>query len=149
MLINQLILIFIGIVKEKNKMKKELSVVIALVMVFTLTACGVNKNGTNDISQQEQQSTTPRESAPAETEVAGSQAETVDNIDTEEASKMKISLAIGDTVFTATMIDNETTRDFVSLLPLTLQMNDLFSREKYAHLPRAISEGEEGRKPMK
>jgi hypothetical protein len=27
----------------------------------------------------------------------------------------------------------------VSLLPLTLTWNDLFSREKYAHLPRAIS----------
>jgi hypothetical protein len=28
----------------------------------------------------------------------------------------------------------------VSLLPLTLTMNDLFGREKFAHLPRAISE---------
>jgi hypothetical protein len=37
--------------------------------------------------------------------------------------------------------DNETTRDFVSLLPLTLAMNDLFGREKYGHLPRAISDG--------
>jgi hypothetical protein len=54
---------------------------------------------------------------------------------------VKISLTVGDTVLTATMIDNETTRDFISLLPLTLQMNDLFNREKYAHLPRAISEG--------
>jgi hypothetical protein len=36
--------------------------------------------------------------------------------------------------------DSKTTRDFVSLLPLTLTMNDLFRREKFAHLPRAISE---------
>src|SRR5438876_9267464 len=42
---------------------------------------------------------------------------------------------------TATLIDSETTRDFVSLLPLTLMMNDLFGREKFGHLPRAISEG--------
>jgi hypothetical protein len=41
---------------------------------------------------------------------------------------------------TTTLRDNETTRDFVSLLPLTLTMNDLFKREKFAHLPRAISE---------
>jgi hypothetical protein len=41
------------------------------------------------------------------------------------------------------LIDSQTTRDFISLLPLTLTMNDLFRREKYAHLPRAISqEGE-------
>jgi hypothetical protein len=47
----------------------------------------------------------------------------------------------GQKTMTATLIDSETTRDFVSLLPLTLTMNDLFRREKFAHLPRAISEG--------
>ena len=45
------------------------------------------------------------------------------------------------TALTATLIDSETTRDFVSLLPLTLTMNDLFGREKFGHLPRAISGG--------
>lgn len=54
---------------------------------------------------------------------------------------MKLRLKVKDAVVTATLIDSETTRDFVSLLPLTLTMNDLFSREKYAHLPRAVSEG--------
>lgn len=54
---------------------------------------------------------------------------------------MKIRLTTKDRVLTATLTDNETTRDFVSLLPLTLTMNDLFGREKFAHLPRAISEG--------
>jgi hypothetical protein len=54
---------------------------------------------------------------------------------------MKIRLTVGDAALTATLIDGQTTRDFVSLLPLTLKMNDLFRREKFAHLPRAISEG--------
>lgn len=58
-------------------------------------------------------------------------------------SDMKIRLTAGDNVLTATLIDSETTRDFVSLLPITLEMNDLFSREKYGLLPRAISEGGE------
>ena len=53
---------------------------------------------------------------------------------------MKIRLKIEDKVLTATLIDSRTTRDFVSLLPLTLKMNDLFRREKFAHLPRAISD---------
>lgn len=52
---------------------------------------------------------------------------------------MKIALRIEDTAITATLVDNKTTQDFVSLLPLTLTMNDLFRREKFAHLPRAIS----------
>ncbi|WP_241759346.1 cyclophilin-like fold protein [Pyxidicoccus parkwayensis] len=58
-----------------------------------------------------------------------------------EARTMKIRLKVGDKVLTATLRDNETSRDFVSLLPLTLTMNDLFKREKFAHLPRAISQG--------
>src|SRR5881296_425762 len=52
---------------------------------------------------------------------------------------MKIRLKIEDKVLTAKLVDSKTTRDFVSLLPLTLTMNDLFRREKFAHLPRAIS----------
>jgi hypothetical protein len=53
---------------------------------------------------------------------------------------MKLRLKVKDRVITATLIDCKTTRDFISLLPLTLTMNDLFRREKYAHLPRAISQ---------
>jgi len=58
-----------------------------------------------------------------------------------EAESMKIRLTLNGTALTATLIDSETTRDFVSLLPLTLTMNDLFGREKFGHLPRAISGG--------
>ena len=55
---------------------------------------------------------------------------------------MKIRLTLDNgRAITATLIDSETTRDFVSLLPLTLTMNDLFGREKFFHLPRAISGG--------
>ena len=54
---------------------------------------------------------------------------------------MKIKLTIKDRVLTATLQENKTAQDFVSLLPLTLTMNDLFGREKFGHLPRAISEG--------
>jgi len=53
---------------------------------------------------------------------------------------MRIRLKIEDKVLTAKLVDSKTTREFVSLLPLTLTMNDLFRREKFAHLPRAISE---------
>jgi hypothetical protein len=40
----------------------------------------------------------------------------------------------------ATLANSEAARDFASLLPLTLAMNDLYRREKFAPLPRAISE---------
>lgn len=53
---------------------------------------------------------------------------------------MKISIKVQDKIVTATLSDSRTTQDFISLLPLTLTMNDLFRREKFAHLPRAISD---------
>ena len=57
-----------------------------------------------------------------------------------QPNTMKIRLTLDNgKAITATLIDSETTRDFVSLLPLTLTMNDLFGREKFARLPRAIS----------
>jgi len=55
-------------------------------------------------------------------------------------SEMKIALKAGDKIVTATVAENETARDFVSLLPLSLSMKDLFGREKYATLPRPLSE---------
>ncbi|NEC84891.1 cyclophilin-like fold protein [Streptomyces sp. SID12501] len=58
---------------------------------------------------------------------------------------MRIRLTAGETVLNATLDDNATARDLASLLPLTLQMNDLFKREKYGHLPRSLAAGGEPR----
>src|SRR5436309_1732152 len=70
----------------------------------------------------------------------GPTASRADNTTTNQTPAMKIRLRIDNKVLTATLADNKTARDFVSLLPLTLTMNDLFGREKYARLPRAISQ---------
>ena len=53
---------------------------------------------------------------------------------------MKIKISIADKVVIAPVADNATARDFVSLLPLSMSMNDLFGREKYGDLPKALSE---------
>jgi hypothetical protein len=58
-----------------------------------------------------------------------------------QADTMKLRLTVNDKVMTAALINSETTRDFVSLLPLTITMNDLFGREKSGDLPRPIAEG--------
>jgi len=72
--------------------------------------------------------------------ILGPTASRADNTTTNQTRAMKIRLRIDNKVLTATLGDNKTARDFVSLLPLTLTMNDLFGREKFGHLPRAISE---------
>jgi hypothetical protein len=50
-----------------------------------------------------------------------------------------IRMTISGKAIQARWVDGPTTRDFLSLLPLTLRMNDLFKREKFGSLPRAIS----------
>jgi hypothetical protein len=61
------------------------------------------------------------------------------NTTTKGGDNMKITLKIGGKAVTATLTDSKTAHEFVSLLPLTVTMSDLFGREKFAHLPRAIS----------
>ena len=62
-------------------------------------------------------------------------------LQTRDAVIPKLRLKVADRTITATLIDSEAARDFVSLLPLTLTMNDLFRREKFGHLPRAMASG--------
>src|SRR3954462_11139242 len=42
------------------------------------------------------------------------------------AQPMKMSIKVGDKTLSATLADNEMARDFASLLPLTVRMDDLF-----------------------
>jgi hypothetical protein len=65
---------------------------------------------------------------------------TSERASSETSHNMKINITISGKTLTATLADNPTARDFVSFLPLKLSMNDLFGREKYGDLPRAISE---------
>lgn len=54
-------------------------------------------------------------------------------------SMIKIELTVEDTVISATLIDSVTTRDFVSLLPLTLTQEDYAETEKISDLPKRLS----------
>ena len=53
---------------------------------------------------------------------------------------MKINIKIGGNILSAILANNATARDFASLLPLKVSMKDLFVREKYADLPKPLSE---------
>ena len=56
-----------------------------------------------------------------------------------ETHAMKIRLTINGQSTTATLDDNATARDFLSLLPLTLTLEDYASTEKIAYPPRKLS----------
>jgi hypothetical protein len=48
-------------------------------------------------------------------------------------------MKLGATLVTATLDDNETARDFASLLPLNLTLEDYAATEKVSDLPRKLS----------
>ena len=53
---------------------------------------------------------------------------------------MKIQIKTKDAVLTATLSDSEAAREFGSLLPLTLTMNDLFRRREVRAPAETVSE---------
>lgn len=58
---------------------------------------------------------------------------------TQPAKTMRIRIEIEKTSLTATLDDTEAGRDFASLLPLTLTLEDHAATEKIATLPRKLS----------
>jgi hypothetical protein len=52
---------------------------------------------------------------------------------------VEIRLTIDGMAIEATLLDNETARDFASLLPLTLALEDYAATEKINYLPRRLS----------
>lgn len=58
---------------------------------------------------------------------------------TQPVSNMKIRLKLKDTTLTATLYDTPTARDFASLLPMTLTLEDYSRTEKISDLPRKLT----------
>ena len=52
---------------------------------------------------------------------------------------MKLKITVGDKTATATLYDNPASRDFVTMLPLTLALEDYVNTEKIGYLPRTLT----------
>ncbi len=57
-----------------------------------------------------------------------------------EHSSMKVRLIVNNRPLSATLVDSPTTRDFVTLLPLTVTLEDYANNEKIAYLSRKLTE---------
>lgn len=58
----------------------------------------------------------------------------------QDETSMKIRIEFGGTSMTATLYDNPSARDFASMLPLDLTIDDYSTNEKIAYLPRKLTE---------
>jgi hypothetical protein len=73
---------------------------------------------------------------PPDTSAKPAMANTKQNMNT-----LKIRLTINGKIVTATLADNTTAKDFYSLLPLNLVLDDYAATEKISYLPRKLSTG--------
>lgn len=58
----------------------------------------------------------------------------------QEPTDMRIKMTFDGRIMTATLYDNPSARDFFSMLPLDLAIEDYSSNEKIAYLPRKLTE---------
>ena len=86
-----------------------------LIIAFAVTACDAKDGSASASSQSHAEPTTQPE------------------------SNMRISLKLQDETLTATLYDNATARDFASLLPLTLTLDDYSKTEKISDLPKKLT----------
>ncbi|PKA39133.1 cyclophilin-like fold protein [Rhizobium sullae] len=62
----------------------------------------------------------------------------------QEASKVKIRMTFNGQTMTATLYDNASARDFASILPLDLKIEDYSTNEKITYLPHKLTEAGSG-----
>ena len=61
-----------------------------------------------------------------------------DEVFSENNTMQTIEIIINDEVFTAEIYDNETAKAFTSMLPITVNMQDLNNNEKYCYLSDSL-----------
>lgn len=101
--------------------------------VLLLTAC--SEPATKDTLSPP----APASQPPASSVPAASLPPTAASDNPEGTNDMQIHIIAGGTVLRATLLDNQTARDFASLLPLTLTVTDYAGTEKVSDLPRRLA----------
>lgn len=96
---------------------KLLPVLFVLIVIFGLTACGSSPGKPISVN-------TAESSAESKAGAVASSSRASDN-----TTGIKVKVTVGGQVLTATLIDNATTRSLIAKFPLTVRMEDLYSRE--------------------
>lgn len=117
-------------------MKKVTLLLLSLILIFCLTACGASEtniskndssqNTTTDTMQNSGVYEPKTEPKPKSSEI-------------EEKNDMKnIEIIIGNKTFSARLYNNEVAKRFKENLPMTLDMSELNGNEKYYYLSMAL-----------
>ena len=88
---------------------------LVLIMTLGINACDTNDRSARPTSKPPEEPTTP------------------------PTSNMKINIKLQDKTLTATLYDTPTARDFASMLPLMLTLEDYSKTEKISDLPKKLT----------
>ena len=130
-------------------MKKKKVIVIFIVIILLLaivigcTQNNINISNTDNIVANDNQTSENSENIEeinTENSIANSE-ETIEEGSenmTNQSENIKINLIVNNKTFSATLNNNETVKEFISMFPMTLHMNDLNANEKYHYLDSSL-----------
>lgn len=121
-------------------MKKLLLLFLALALAVGLAACRVDKEQSADPPTADNSKPITTESETGNNEPTAPP-ETENTEETEENTEMKMTVKIGNSVFTATLEDNAATRELIEMMeqaPITINMSDYSGFEKVGSLGRSL-----------
>lgn len=126
-----------------RRARRGLGLSLAMTLVFVVTACGSDSEGTAA------QSATPASSSPS-SDPASAAASSSPGSDQSSSDGTPIRVTLGGTVLTGRLFDNATARDLIEKLPVTVEFSDHLNMEKTGRLPEELStegmpEGEDPR----
>ncbi len=129
-------------------MKKTICMVLLMVVLSTVTACGNSRGEENPGGKAESDTHEFIRSdiASKETQELETEAGTVENSEEQEVTEMKMKIQVGDTAFTATLAENSSVDALKELMadgPLTLNMSDYAGMEKGADLGLTLPQNNE------
>lgn len=115
-------------------------------LVVSITACGSRQEEEKAVAEKEQNEIDQTQATRAQNDqIENSQPEN-NQMESEEENSMKMNIQIGDSVLTATLVQNSSTEALIEMLsegPVTIEMNDYANMEKVGPFPQSLPRNDE------
>lgn len=127
----------------KNKVILIVSIIF-IVIVLLVIACIINNSkfasiANNIVTEESVDFSNIENENNVEAEKIDNDVNEENNTGEGESEMLKLNIKIGEQNFTATLYDNQTTRELMNQLPLTLNMSELNGNEKYYYFNNSFS----------